>query len=808
MNPASIFLSYAREDAPSARRIAEALRASGHEVWFDENELRGGDAWDAKIRRQIRECTLFLPLISDQTQARPEGYFRREWKLAVERTHDMAAGIAFLVPIVVDDIREDDALVPEEFLRVQWTRLPGALPSPAFVEQIQRLITAPRTRRSAPAGAGSAAAAAASSSSAAASPASASAHGTGGTPAANPTGTPSRSKSPTLLLAGLGAVAVAAALFVMLRPSPPPPAAAVAGSTATPTAVPNTVPTAVPTAAPSRSTVADKSIAVLPLANLSDNTENAFFTDGVHEDILTNLALIRDLRVVSRTTVMRYRNVPKSAREIGEELGVAYILEGSVRRVGNRVRVTGQLINTRTDEHVWAKSYDRDLTDIFAIQAALAQEIAGALQAALSPAARTQLARRPTQDTDAYDLYLRGRDLRNRIDGFGRGPLKEAEESFAAAVARDPRFAQAWGELAVVHALHVFLEFDPSRSRLAQADAAAAKARALAPDALEVIRLDGTYAFYAYRDYDRATAAYRRIIAQQPNDPTPHASLALVLRRQGLFKDAIESMRRAVELDPANLPSLGELVNLYIAARRWPEAVEVQRRVLALLPGDRAQEFSAADLEFLANGRLDALRRFVASLSTAESESPVGRSARRKLARMSDDYAAFCALGIAESSIPDSPLPLRALEEAAIMHVVHGQAKLANEIAATILNEAERAMAEASGPVQRHRLARSCALAVLGRTDEALHAIEDAVAILPESRDAVAAGSVSLYRIIVLALGERRDEAVREARDLLRRPGQGGVHYLRNLPSLRRKLGGYPPWEALLADPKNHAPLY
>ncbi len=143
-SPGAVFLSYAREDAEAARRIADALRAFGLEVWFDQNELRGGDAWDAKIRKQIRECVLFMPVVSGRTQARAEGYFRREWKLAVERTHDMAAGVAFIVPVVVDDTPEGDAAVPDEFMRVQWTRLPHGVPSPQFVEQVRHLLESRR----------------------------------------------------------------------------------------------------------------------------------------------------------------------------------------------------------------------------------------------------------------------------------------------------------------------------------------------------------------------------------------------------------------------------------------------------------------------------------------------------------------------------------------------------------------------------------------------------------------------------------------------------------------------------------------
>jgi len=180
---------------------------------------------------------------------------------------------------------------------------------------------------------------------------------------------------------------------------------------------------------------------------MSEDKDSAFFADGVHEDILTNLALVNELKVVSRTTVTQYRDSKKTLKQIGDELGVAYILEGSVRRIGNKVRVTGQLINARTDEHVWAKSYDKDLTDVFAIQASLSQEIASALQAAITPQAQKFIERRPTENPVAYDAFLKGRDTRNNALAGRPAPLKQAEDYFQSAVDQDSKFAAAWGGL-------------------------------------------------------------------------------------------------------------------------------------------------------------------------------------------------------------------------------------------------------------------------------------------------------------------------------------------------------------------------
>ena len=333
---AAVFLSYAREDTAAARCIADALQASGIEVWLDQSELRGGDTWDATIRQRIKDCALFLAVISAHTQRRREGYFRREWNLAVERTMDMAHGTPFLLPVVVDDTTESAAIVPEQFLRVQWSRLPQGVPDEKFVGQLKRLLA----------------------------PASPSTGETARPRAAwreaepAPAAVPAKFRVPIWLRAALAVVVIGGGLAIALGPKP---------------------------AARGAPKANDKSIAVLPFANMSDDRENAYFADGIHEDILTNLASEHGLRVVSRTTAMQYRETKLSMRQIGETLNVAYILEGSVRGRGSKVRVTVQLIDARTDEHAWAKSFDRDLSDIFATQTELAKEIAGQLKTTIAP---------------------------------------------------------------------------------------------------------------------------------------------------------------------------------------------------------------------------------------------------------------------------------------------------------------------------------------------------------------------------------------------------------------------------------------
>src|SRR5271165_5455863 len=539
----AVFLSYAREDAAAAGRIAEALRSNGVEVWFDQSELRGGDAWDQKIRRQIDACTLFIPIVSRNAEARGKGYFRLEWKLAVEQTHLLMEGVPFLVPVVVDDTPDSTPAVPPEFRRVQWTRMPGALPSPQFVEHVKALLDG----RAPPAAAGRA-------------------DGAKPASAAPPAKSGPAAWAPWLI--GALILSLAAAGWFVRRPA--------LSSTA---AQAGPAPANAEEARPAP--VDDKSIAVLPFENMSEEKDSLFFTDGIHEDILTNLALIRDLHVVSRTSVMQYRGTTKTIRQIGTELRVAYVLEGSVRRAGSKVRVTGQLINARTDEHVWAKAYDRDVTDIFGIQAELSQEIAGALAAALSPQEKSLIQRRPTENLAAYELFLKGRDEINRGPTGSPARLREAEAFLQHAVDADPRFASAWGSLSEVHSLFIFWEIDHSAQRMAKADTAIGNAVRLAPDAPDVVRAVGTYAYYAYRDYARATEQYAKIARLQPNDPTVFSSLGLILRRQGQWADSLGYLRRAVELDPGNQGYLRNLLQSLVYARRWDEAVATQRRLIA-----------------------------------------------------------------------------------------------------------------------------------------------------------------------------------------------------------------------------------
>jgi len=355
----AVFLSYASQDAEAARRICDALRAAGVEVWFDQSELRGGDAWDQKIRRQIKECALFVPIISVSTQSRAEGYFRLEWRLADQRTHLMGRNRAFIFPVCVDQTPDAGADVPDSFLSVQWTRLPGGETSPAVAERVRMLLGVEAVKQA------------------------------------------SRSVG--------------------------------ADTTRRDTHAPQ------PAADP-------KSVAVLAFANLSNDAENEFFSDGISEELINVLVRVPGLKVTARTSAFHFKKKDTPLADIARQLGVAYVVEGSVRKAGERVRITAQLIKAADGFHVWSETFTRDLKDIFAVQDEIAGLVAENLSLKLSAAPRAVREVNPA----AYQLFLEGRSAFNRE---GLDDALRAIECYKQSLAIDPDSALTWAWLAMAYGL-------------------------------------------------------------------------------------------------------------------------------------------------------------------------------------------------------------------------------------------------------------------------------------------------------------------------------------------------------------------
>jgi len=340
-----------------------------------------------------------------------------------------------------------------------------------------------------------------------------------------------------------------------------------------------------------------KSIAVLPFRNLSDEKENAYFADGVQNEVLTDLATIADLKVISRTSVMQYKSdLARNLREIGQQLGVAHIVEGSVQRSGNRVRVNAQLLDARTDGQLWAQTYDRDLADVFAIQSEIAKSIADQLQARLSPSEMSAIERPPTSDITAFELYAQAKNvlaIRN-----ARANLLEAADLLNQAVTRDPAFFKAYCQLAHTHDRLYFLGYDHTPARLALAEAAIEAAFRLRPNAGEAHLARAQNLYRGYLEYDAALAELEVAGQTLPNDAGVFELKGYIQRRQGKQEEAVRSLERAIDLDPRNTFTLQQIALSYHHLRRFAEEKSVLDRALAIEPNDVDTKEARAFVEF------------------------------------------------------------------------------------------------------------------------------------------------------------------------------------------------------------------
>jgi TolB-like protein len=730
--PQAVFLSYSREDLPAARRIADALGAFDVEVWFDQDGLEGGDAWDQKIRRQIKACALFIPIISASTQARREAYFRLEWKLAEERTHLMAAGTSFLLPIAIDDTKEAGALVPESFLRTQWTRLPRGLPNTAFVERVRALLESQLRPHAVPPG-----------------------------PDAASSTKSGNSAKKIVAIAMAAALAIVASVWLWRQRS---------GGSAPATAA--------------TSALSDKSIAVLPFTNLSEDKANGFFADGVQLEIQTSLQNIADLAVIAPTSVMQYRDTKKSDREIGAELGVAYLLKGGVQRAGDTVHVIGQLIDARTQRQVWAHPYNLELKDIFAIQSELARSIAAQLKAVLSPQEKARIGRAPTANTEAYDLYLQARDLLNN-GGLDMNGLTHAASLLQSAVKLDDQFAAAWGELAAVHVRFVRRSYDPTGSHLKDARLAAETMERLAPDEPDTwIRLANYYATVV--DYVQAEKYGQKVADALPNDSRALVLLGEMAKWNTHLVDVLGYYRKAYELDRQNPEALGRLVDWLIKIRRYDEAAELVRK------DPRSDGYTLAKLAFLSGGSTRELDDWFAAHPSDE---------RLNWKFTKGDAAGYIRLAD-ELRSSQTEGHLITIQEAwyAIAYMSLGQTARANELLAANLDRARADKQPDTAAVPMN-------LVFLGQKLEARAEWEKfQTRRKKQGVDLDFIQDANARAVFLMWLGER-DQALDELAHELKTPSGLNVYELRH-HLVYQPLQGDPDFKKLLSDPANNAPLF
>jgi TolB-like protein/Tfp pilus assembly protein PilF len=339
------------------------------------------------------------------------------------------------------------------------------------------------------------------------------------------------------------------------------------------------------TEAATGSSIPQKSIAVLPFENLSDDKGAAYFADGIQDEILTKLASIADLKVISRTSTAKYKSKPEDLKTVSQQLGVATVLEGSVQKAGDKVRVNVQFIDARADSHLWAKTYDRDMKDVFAIQSEVAQEIADSLQAKLSPAEASTLATAPTKDTAAYDLFLKGEyEERLAESSLEAESFDRAAAWYRQAIARDPKFALAMARLVQNRIQrHWFIE-RMSEAELAQLRSMAEQAVALAPNLAEVHVALGQFYYHGYRQYEQALAEFERALQLQPNASAALEYLGYVHRRQGQWERCLDELKRALEHNPRDASLAANFASTYIPLRMWKETGRAARHALEIDP--------------------------------------------------------------------------------------------------------------------------------------------------------------------------------------------------------------------------------
>jgi TolB-like protein/Tfp pilus assembly protein PilF len=652
--PKAVFLSYASQDAEAARRIADALRALAIEVWFDQSELRGGDAWDQKIKKQIRECTLFIAVVSAQTNARPEGYFRREWKLAVDRTHDMADDAPFLLPVAIDETANAVARVPDKFREVQWTTLPGGEAPPDFVVRVGRLLE----------------------------PGAHSAPRVGGADAArgraaglhlphvelkflqkmrhrnvgrvailylgiswvvleplhvifNMLGVPEWINRLVVVFMALGfPIAVLTAWVYEVTPEGLKPSATVDPRKSLLRHTGKRLNRAIlsvlslmvvyflvyhfwlakhltePVADNAREGAASKaeagieitqrSIAVLPFVDMSQTKDQEYLSDGLAEELLDLLAKIPELRVAARTSAFAFRGKAEDVPSIAKKLHVAHILEGSVRKAGSRVRITAQLIRADSGYHLWSETYDRDVTDIFKLQDEIAGAVVQALKVALLGGALPT--RAAPKSPEAYNLYLQGKFL---ADLHTKESLEKAIDYFRRAIKLDPAYEPTWTALSFAYSDTGARGFVSAEQALAQARESASQALKLDPKSARAHVALGLIHMNIDWDWAAADREFKQALEYDPGNATVLSLGGYLELAFGHTSRAATLFQQALARDPLHASSYNNLGIAYYAEGRLPESEAAFRKSIELKPA-QSYTHSGLGLTLLSEGKRDA----------------------------------------------------------------------------------------------------------------------------------------------------------------------------------------------------------
>jgi serine/threonine protein kinase/Tfp pilus assembly protein PilF len=539
----------------------------------------------------------------------------------------------------------------------------------------------------------------------------------------------------------------------------------------------------------------EKSIAVLPFENLSNDRDDEYFADGVQDDILTKLANVASLKVISRTSVMQYRG-NRNMRDIGNALRVSHVLEGSVRKTGAWLHINAQLIDTRSDTHVWAKQYDSDLKDLFAIQSEIAQKVAEQLHAKISPSEKLVIERPPTADLTAFDLYSRAKTLllMTSYSTNARQNLLRAADLLTQAVTRDPSYFQAYCLLAYAHDQLYFFGDEHTPQRLAMADSAVQSAFRLRPDAGESHLVRAGHLYRGYLDYNGALADLEVARQSLPNEPRVFELKGYIERRQDKQEQALHSLERAIDLDPRNIHTLQQLAMSYEALRRYAGEESVLDRALAVEPDDVDTKMARAfvELDWKANPR--PLHQLIDSVRTTSSDA----------AQSIANHWLWCAL--AERDAAAAKNALIALGETGLNDdvVQFSRPFVAGVIARMSKEEAKARSAFVVARAEQEKIVQAqpnyapglCVLglidAALGRKEEALREGRRAVELLPMERDAYRGNSMMAYLAVIAAWVGEKNLACEKLAAVIRRPSRLTYGQLKLFPF----------WDPLRGDPR------
>jgi len=546
--------------------------------------------------------------------------------------------------------------------------------------------------------------------------------------------------------------------------------------------------------------VPEKSIAVLPFENLSDEKENSFFADGVQDEILTDLAKIADLKVISRTSVMQYKNAAeRNLRDIARALGVAHVVEGTVQRTGGRVRVSAQLIDARTDTHLWAERYDRDVADVFGIESELAGKIVAQLQAKISPSEKAAIEQKPTADLTAYDLYVRAKALIATAvyDTPLQESLFEAVSLLNQAIERDPAFALAYYQLAHAHDLIYFAGLDHTPARLVMADAAIQSLARLLTNSGEAHLALAKHLYWGYHDYDRARKELSLAQKSLPNEPWAFVLAGYIDRRQGRWAESTKNLERAVELDPQNPHVLQQIAGNYDLLRRYADEARALDRTIALTPKEEGHAVLRADRAQVELTWHADTRPLLSTVEAIAAEDPhqVKNIAelwlRGSLCRRDFDSAlrALGALSVAGCYQGSIPFPQAWCE--GVVAQIRGDKAAARAAFTTTRTEAAKLVAE-QPDYPEGLCVLGMADAALGHKDDAIREGRRAVELLPVTKDSIVGALLVQNLGLIYAWTGEKDLAFEQLAIAARIPGSLSYGELRL----------HPYWDLLRGDPR------